>query len=84
MRTNFIIGGDFNTVLDIHLDKKNGKLDTNKHCREKITDIQETGLTDIWRDKRLTLRHFTWHSSHKSPIFCRLNYFLLSKILLIL
>ena len=45
---NFIIGGDFNTALDIHLDKKNGKLDTHKRCRQKITDILETyDLTDI-------------------------------------
>ena len=77
---NFIIGGDFNTVLDIHLDKKNGKLDTHKRCRQKITNILETyDLTDIWRDKHPTLKHFTWHSSHKPPIFCRLDYFLISK-----
>ena len=72
----FIIGGDFNTVLDIHLDKKNGKLDTHKSCRQKITDILETyDLTDIWRDKHPTLKHFTWHSSQKPPIFCRPDYF---------
>ena len=67
-----IIGRDFNTVLDIHLEK-NGKLDTHKRCRQKITDLLETyDSTDIWRDKHPTLKHFTWHSSHKPPIFCRL------------
>ena len=29
----FIIGGDFNTVLDIHLDKKNRRIDIHKLCR---------------------------------------------------
>ena len=37
-----MIGGDFNTVLDIHLDKENGKLDTQKRCKQKITNIQAT------------------------------------------
>ena len=60
-----IIGRDFNTVLDIHLDKKNGKLNTHKRCILNITDILETCvLTDIWRDKHPTLKHFTWRSSH--------------------
>ena len=39
---NFMIGGDFNTVLEIHPDKENGKLDTQKRCRHKITNIQAT------------------------------------------
>ena len=35
-------------------------------------------LRDIWRDKSPTLRQFTWHSSHRPPILCRLDYFLIS------
>ena len=35
----FIIGGDFNTVLDIKIDKKNGRIDTHKKCREIIKSI---------------------------------------------
>ena len=35
-------------------------------------------LRDIWRDKSPTLRQFTWHSSHRPPILCRLGYFLIS------
>jgi len=27
---NFIIGGDFNTILNYSLEKKNGRLDTNR------------------------------------------------------
>ena len=29
-----IVGGDFNTVLDIELDKKNGQSDTHTLCRK--------------------------------------------------
>ena len=80
----YSIGGDFNTVLDIHLDKKNGKLDehklnAHKLWRQTITDILETyDLTDICRDKHQTLKHF-YISSHKPPIFCRLDYLFNSK-----
>ena len=62
------------------MDKKNGRVDTHKFCRQKIGDIIETyDLTDIWRDKHPGLMQYTWHSSHKPPIFCRLDYFLISK-----
>ena len=56
--------------------KKNGRVDTHKFCRQKIIDIIETyGLTDICRDKHPGLMQYTWHSSHKPPIFYRLDYF---------
>ena len=32
-----IVGGDFNTVLDIELDKKNGRSDTHRLCRKKTS-----------------------------------------------
>ena len=77
---NFIIGGDFNTVFNTSLDKKNERIDTHKLCRQKMNDIIETDdLTDIWRDKHPGLKQYTWHSSHKPSILCRLDYFLLSK-----
>lgn len=75
----FIIGGDFNSVLDIKMDKKNGRQDTNKLCRQKlISIIEQFDLIDIWREKHPDLRQYTWHSSSKPPIFSRLDYFLIS------
>lgn len=75
----FIIGGDFNTVLDIEMDKKNGRHDTHKLCRQKLkTLIDDHNLVDIWRKKHPNLKQYTWHSSHKPPIFSRLDYFLIS------
>ena len=75
----FIIGGDFNTVLDINLDKKNGNTETHKKCRKEIKSILDIhDLTDIWRLKHPDKRHFTWHSNNRPPIFSRLDYFLIS------
>ena len=37
-----IIGGDFNTVLNIDLDKKNGRAETNKQNRVKLNSLIET------------------------------------------
>ena len=74
-----IIGGDFNTVLDIEIDKKNGRTDTHKLCRKYLNALTETfNLVDIWRIKHPNLKQYTWHSSTKPPIFSRLDYFLLS------
>ena len=45
----FIIGGDFNTVIDITLDKINGRNDTHVKCREKLKSIIAVNqLTDIY------------------------------------
>ena len=77
---NLLLGGDFNTVLDSNIDKHNGKNDTHKRCRTKINHIIDTyNLIDIWREKHFGLREYTWHSSHRPPTFCRLDYFLVSE-----
>ena len=66
--------------MDTDIHKKNGRVDTHKFFRQKIIDIIETyDVTNIWRDKNPSLMQYTWHSSHKPPIFCRLDYFLISK-----
>ena len=58
----------------------NGRIDTHKLCRQKLIDILETyDFTDIWRNKHPFLKQYTWHSFHKLPILCRLDYLLISK-----
>ena len=41
--------------------------------------IDTHNLIDIWREKYPDSRKYTWHSSHKPPIFSRLDYFLVSE-----
>ena len=75
-----LVGGDFNTVLDENLDKHNGRTNTHKQCRNKLKHMIDThNLIDIWREKYPDSRKYTWHSSHKPPIFSRLDNFLVSE-----
>ena len=47
----FIVGGDFNTVINKSIDKRNGRVNTHKLCRQAINNIIDThNLIDIWRD----------------------------------
>jgi len=79
----FMIGGDFNTVLDTKIDKKNGRSDTHKKCREKIQNIMAIfNLIDVWRVQHPETAKFTWHSNTRPPIFSRLDYFLISENIL--
>ena len=74
-----IVGGDFNTVINIDIDKKNGNINSNKKNRDNINAIlQNNDVNDIWRVLNPNTRHYTWHSNTKPTIFCRLDYFLVS------
>ena len=80
---NFIIGSDFNTVLNHELDKKHGISETHKKCRSFLNNFINTNeLSDIWRIQHPNKKQYTWHSSHKPPIFCRLDFFLISNNLI--
>jgi len=79
---NILIGGDFNTVLDTNLDKKNGRADTHKHCRDNLNKIiDENNLIDVWRMHNPNKCQFTWHSNGKPTIFSRLDFFLITDTL---
>ena len=79
----FIIGGDFNTTVDNSIDKLNGNLNSHKNCSTRIKEIIENNdLCDVWRLKNPNIRQFTWHSNHNPPVFCRLDYFLVSSNIL--
>ena len=74
-----MIGGDSNTVLDYHLDKLNGRNDTNKRTSLKVNQMIETyDLCDVFRILNPGLKLFTWHSNNNPPILCRLDYILMS------
>ena len=75
---NIIIGGDFNCPLDPKLDKKGGVIVPRKMVIDNIECLQnELDLVDVWRIKNPQSRSYTW-SQKRPPIFCRLDYWLIS------
>ena len=66
-------------MIDENLDKKNGLSNTHIKCRNKILNIiKNYNLIDIWRISNPQKRKYTWNSNTKPPIFCRLDYFLVT------
>ena len=78
--THTIIGGDFNFVFDLAMDKLNGNKTTNFKCRNSVKNwMNEAHIQDIWRIKNPKKRQYTWSLNHKPPIMCRLDFFLVSE-----
>ena len=78
---NIIIGGDWNTVLDT-LDKKGGQDRLKEKVISEIHTLMDYfEINDIWRIKHPNKSQFTWRQ--KTPLIqCRLDYFLISSVLL--
>ena len=75
---NIVIGGDFNCPLNPTLDKKGGIMTPRKSVINFINDVQsQLDLVDIWKVKNPQTKSFTW-SQQSPPIFCRLDYWLIS------
>jgi len=80
---NVIIGGDFNLVFDINLDKKGGRPVTHENCKNTLIGwMEELDLIDIWRFNNKDKFMYTWKSYKKPHIFCRLDFFLISNHLI--
>ena len=77
---SYVIGGDWNLVLDLESDKKGGLPQTNLLSREIVKSwMEESDLVDIWRQNHPGEFKFTWKRLRPSPgIFCRLDFILLS------
>ena len=76
---NRIIGGDFNLVLEINIDKKGGLKTT--HMKSKCvlqSYMEETEMIDIWRFQNPEEKKYTWIRRNPSLILCRLDFFLVS------
>ncbi|KAJ8036971.1 hypothetical protein HOLleu_17653 [Holothuria leucospilota] len=76
----FVIGGDFNTVLNVDLDKRGSPLQPHPKCRNEIYSLmKDFDLKDIWRELSHNNFRCTW-KSNSDPIiyYCRLDYFLIS------
>lgn len=76
---SLILGGDFNTVLNLSLDKIGGRPRTNFKARDEILTLNENyNLIDIWRHKNPNTKRFTWRSNTKPVIMTRLDFFLVT------
>ena len=76
---NRIIGGDFNLILNSEIDRKSNATTTNKKSQILINNwMEETELTDIWRFQHPDSRKYTWYRKNPQPVFCRLDFFLIS------
>ena len=72
---DIIIGGDFNLVLDIEIDKKGGLAKTHTKAVKVIKDyMAELDLVDAWRLLNPDGRRYTWRRQ-KPEIHCRLDFF---------
>ena len=63
---NFIIGGDFNVVIDPEVDKSGGIKNTHNRSRLKLNElISKYDLIDAWRAVNPDKKGYTWHSNTK-------------------
>ncbi len=78
----YVIGGDFNCVLDIQLDRSTGIDSTHLKSRKIIKKIvKDLHLTEIWRHLNPNKREYSCFSNtHKT--YSRIDYFIVSSNLL--
>ncbi len=79
---NNIIGGDYNCILNVNLDKQGGNLKLKQQVVNNINALIDIfDLIDVWRNFHPTERRYTWRQNNPL-IQCRLDYFLVSNNLL--
>ena len=80
--SKIILGGDFNFVFNLELDKLGGNKTTNFQCRNLMKCwMEEFGMLDIWRIHNPRLKQYTWVSNTNPPhllssrLFCHKQQF---------
>jgi len=74
-----VLGGDFNLVFNVDIDKKGGRPVTHEKSKLCLLGwMEELDLVDIWRKKNPSKFKYTWRSYRKPFIYCRLDFFLVS------
>ena len=77
----FIIGGDFNTVIDPRVDRYPNSIQNHPKCYNVLHNIlTDLDLVDIWRTKNKSTQKYTWNSPD-FKIGSRIDYFLISQSL---
>ena len=74
-----IIGGDFNLVLDLTVDKQGGiPLTHTESLKILVAYIAQNDLINVWRELNQDVRRYTWCRIHLTPIFVCLDFFLVT------
>ena len=74
-----LIGGDFNTILNLEKDKKGAKANNHPKATSFLNDLMdETELVDIWRQMNPEGKKYTWLRSKPVLTCSRIDYFLIS------
>ena len=64
-------------ILNLDIDKMGGNSTTNTKSQALINDwMDDNELVDIWRFHHPDSRVYSWHKKRPTPIFCRLDFFL--------
>ncbi len=72
-----ILGGDWNTIQNLHLDRKGGVGNINTKTESFTELLGQYDLIDIWRCKNENIKRFTYR--RKTPLlFSRLDYYMVS------
>ena len=76
------IGGDFNLVLELYMDKKGGLAKTHTESVKTLKDFcAQFDLLDVWRILNPDTRRYTWQRK-RPEIQCRLDFFLITESLM--
>ena len=75
-----VVGGDYNCVLDINIDKKGGLPQTHTNSVQFLqTWMEENDMIDIYRKSHPMVLKYTWaRRGGNAPVFCRLDFYLIS------
>ena len=80
---NMILGGDFNTIFDVKLDKQGGSQDNciNEYTKELVALMDTYDLTDAIRVQHADRKLFT-RTQRKPPVLTRIDHWLISSHLI--
>ena len=77
---DLLIGGDFNTCLNLNYDKKGGNSETESiYTKELKSFMEEIDITDIWRKRHPDLLQYSRRENSKSGLVqSRIDFWLVS------
>ena len=73
---NIIIGGDFNLVLDVKLDRYNSVYNNHKSLEVVNDYMEELDLCDIWRISNPETKRYSWYKRKPEISASRIDFFL--------